>query len=320
MERLRELPCRGEPVGRRAGQRLGYHLLERWGHRFARLVHRTRAFGETAHEDHLGGGPRERRLADQHLVEHAPEAVDVGPAVEAAFAGGLLGAHIRRRAHRHPGLGELLLGHQAPCDAKVGHQGRAVLRQQDVLRLDVAVDHAVLVGVFEGAGRFAGDLHGVVQRQLALAAEPVAQRLALDVGHGEPELSGSLARVEHGQDVGVLQPGGKVDLAEEPLRPEARGQLGVKHLERDGAAVLEVLRQPDRSHATAAELALERVLAGQVCLNLLAQIGQWCLMGWRSGGLAAPYDTPGRALGPGRWGITQLQPGGRAQCCAILLS
>ena len=47
-----------------------------------------------------------------------------------------------------PGLGELVapgLAHR-PGDAEVGHQGVAVL-EQDVLRLDVAVDDAVLVGV-----------------------------------------------------------------------------------------------------------------------------------------------------------------------------
>ena len=57
----------------------------------------------------------------------------------------------------------------------------------------------------------------------------------------------------------MLEPGGEPDLALEALGAERGGQLGVEHLERDRAVVLEVLGQVDRGHAAAPELALERV-------------------------------------------------------------
>ena len=53
------------------------------------------------------------------------------------------------------------------------------------------------------------------------------------VGHGELQSSGNFARIQHGEDVGVLQAGGEADLAEETLGAERGGELGVKHLERD---------------------------------------------------------------------------------------
>ena len=68
-----------------------------------------------------------------------------------------------------------------------------------------------------------------------------------------------VARVEHREDVGVLQPGGEADLALEALGAEGGGELGMEHLERDRAVVPEVAREVDRGHAPAAELALERV-------------------------------------------------------------
>ena len=53
-------------------------------------------------------------------------------------------------------------------DAEIGDQRVAAL-QQDVLRLDVAMDHAVRVRVVERVGHFAGDAHRVVDRQLPFA-------------------------------------------------------------------------------------------------------------------------------------------------------
>ena len=57
----------------------------------------------------------------------------------------------------------------------------------------------------------------------------------------------------------MLEPGGHADLAQEALGAERGGELGVEHLERDRAVVLEVVREIDRGHAAAAELALEHV-------------------------------------------------------------
>ena len=67
-------------------------------------------------------------------------------------------------------------------DAEVGDDGVAAL-EQDVLRLDVAVDDAVGVGVAQRVGDLAGDLERVVDGELLFAVEPVAEGLALDEGH-----------------------------------------------------------------------------------------------------------------------------------------
>ena len=121
----------------------------------------------------------------------------------------------------------------------------------------------MVVGVVEGAGGLDRDAERVVERELALAAEPVAEALALDEGHGEPEPASGLARIVDGQDVGMLQPGGEADLALEPVGAERGGELGEEDLERDGAVVAEVVRQVDDGHAAAAELALDGVAVGE---------------------------------------------------------
>ena len=143
--------------------------------------------------------------------------------------------------------------------AEVGDERVAVPREQQVLRLDVAVDHVLAVGVLEGLGRLAGDAERILQRQLPLPPKAVPQALALDVRHGEPEPAGGLAGVEDREDVRVLEPGGEPDLALEPLRAHGGGELRVEHLQGYGPVVLEVAGKVDRGHAPAAELPLERV-------------------------------------------------------------
>ena len=146
-------------------------------------------------------------------------------------------------------------------------------REQDVVGLDVAVHDAVPVRVVQRLGYLAGEPDGVLDRQLHFALQPVAQALALDVGHRVPEPACCLARVEHGQDVRVLEPGRGLDLAQEALRAEHRAEFGVEHLERDGPVVPEVAGEVHGGHAAAPELALERVAVGQGGLQSIEVVG-----------------------------------------------
>ena len=61
----------------------------------------------------------------------------------------------------------------------------------------------------------------------------------------------------------MLQVGRDLDLGEEAIHAEHRAELGLEHLERDLALVLDVLREVDGRHAAFAELALDGVAAGE---------------------------------------------------------
>src|SRR5439155_18125764 len=69
--------------------------------------------------------------------------------------------------------------------------------------------------------------------------------------------------IEQRHDVRMIEPGGQVDLAHEPIRTELQGQLRAEHLDGDPAVVSYVVRQVDGGHATLAELELDRVAAGE---------------------------------------------------------
>ena len=91
----------------------------------------------------------------------------------------------------------------------------------------------------------------------------MAQRLALDVGHRVKQQTTRDTRVEQGQDVGVREAGGDLDLAQEAFGSERLGELGPEHLEGYPALIAVVDRQVDDRHAAAAELALERVATAE---------------------------------------------------------
>ena len=132
-------------------------------------------------------GAGEGRLAGQHLEQHAAP-----------------GCRDRcgrpRRRPRMPARGSCRSACRRPCpvwvsepsraqclaDAEVGHHRRALV-EQDVLGLDVAVDHLVAVGVVERGGDLAGDGQGIGQRKLPLPLEPLPERAALHVGHDVEE-------------------------------------------------------------------------------------------------------------------------------------
>jgi hypothetical protein len=79
--------------------------------------------------------------------------------------------------------------------------------------------------------------------------------------------------------VGVLEPGGELDLAEKALGAEGAGQLGVEHLEGDGAVVAEVLREVDGGHAATSELADQAVTVGQGVAQSVRRLTQAGLRG-----------------------------------------
>ena len=57
----------------------------------------------------------------------------------------------------------------------------------------------------------------------------------------------------------MVEPRRELDLAKKAIGAERGSEIGMKNLERDDAIVLAVLREIDRRHPAAAELAIDRV-------------------------------------------------------------
>src|SRR4051794_19208678 len=98
---------------------------------------------------------------------------------------------------------------------------------QDVLGLQVAMDHAVRMRVPQRARDTARDANHIVDGELMFAVELRAQRLSLHERHDIEQESVGLAAVEQGKEVRVLQMRGYADLAEKSLDAEHRAQFGL---------------------------------------------------------------------------------------------
>ncbi len=145
-------------------------------------------------------------------------------------------------------------------DAKIRDDGLP-LEQEDVLGLDVAMHDAACVRVVQRLGHVADDLEGVVDREASLALQPLAQRLAAHEGHYVEEVSPRVPRVEQGHDVRMAQPRRDLDLAKKPVGAYGASELRIEHLDRDLAAVADVVSEIDGRHPAPADLALDPVTA-----------------------------------------------------------
>src|SRR5687767_14823440 len=109
-----------------------------------------RRTSESFRNDALRGRSGEWRVATHHLVDRARETELVALPVELGLAARLLGAKVRGGADRDAGASERLSSRRRDRlgDPEVQDEGLAVLKH-DVLRLDVAMHHALAVREIE---------------------------------------------------------------------------------------------------------------------------------------------------------------------------
>ena len=161
------------------------------------------------------------------------------------LAGGLLGAHVSRRSEHlalegHGDLARLALG-----QAEV-HQARgAGLVDHDVGRLDVAMDHPLLVGIIQGVGQRGDQLgrlapRGPANRKLVRQRRPL-HKLAYEVRYAV-----RLTDVVNRHDRRVLKLGHAAGLALEAIEILTGGEIPrPRYLDRNHAVQLGIAGHVD---------------------------------------------------------------------------
>ncbi len=102
-------------------------------------------------------------------------------------------------------------------DAEVDQPGAAVGREQHVSRLDVAMDHAALVGVEERLGDVGRDARRLAWLERTGSRDPGAQRLAVHELHDQRRRLAGRIHVVDVHDHRMRQAGGGARLGRQAL-------------------------------------------------------------------------------------------------------
>jgi hypothetical protein len=215
----------------------------------------------------------ERELSAQHLPGHHAEAELVGRRT-GGVAAELLGSHVGGGTQHGPGTGEAVSEGLEPRDgarvafqrrdalllldsreAEVHHANAAVVADHDVLGLEVAVQEPDVVGCDHASSRAEQHVENLRPGSGRRRA-PGLERLALDELHGHPDAPSMGPDVVNRDDVGVLQLGQRLGLAQQSC-PMLGGSLAFagleEQLEGDLAVELGIVCGVDHPHAPGAQ-------------------------------------------------------------------
>ena len=141
-------------------------------------------------------------------------------------------------------------------DPEVGDLRLALVVDDHVLRLDVAVDDPAPVRVAERLQDLLGEVDRDVRRQRAALAHELLQRAPVDQLHRDVGRPVPLGAVEDADDVRVREPRRGLRLAPEALAElRVLGEAPAQQLQRHAAAEHLVLGAPDLGHAARARAA-----------------------------------------------------------------
>ena len=249
----------------------------------------------------------------------------------------LLGGHVGRRAQDRAAGRHLDVGLDPLGQAEVGDVGVAFGVDQDVRRLQIAVENAAHVGVVDRLGRLGQERRrgpgiGLERGELLGEVAP------LDQLHAEIALAVVLADLVDRDDPRVIEQGDGLGLVLEASQLGVVGQnSGLDHLERDGPVEADLPGLVDDAHAAAAQLFLNLVVAEVADGGAARQVARGPVAVGRAGwvvGVGRPVaggvgrgrccvgDRPG-SVRPGRLGVARRRLGrvagarGGRHCCGV---
>ena len=156
-----------------------------------------------------------RGPAGEGLEQDAAERVDVGARSD-RHSLDLLRCRVVDRAHPRAGARQPADRAGVLRQAEVGQIYVVLAGQQDVGRLDVAMDQVALVRSVKGTCNLTDEMHRARGRQRS-AVDGLAQVRSLHPAHRDVESAVGLARLVHRDDVRVIDRRGDHPLAPEPL-------------------------------------------------------------------------------------------------------
>ncbi len=227
-------------------------------------------------------------LTGDREIEDRPQTVHVRSLVRETRVLLLLRRAIAQRQQLLAGYREFVLfGPHQPCEPEVYDLRLARLVEQNVARLEVPVNDAILVGIGNGPANLDQQTDGIDHRELAIAGDVLIQRKrrrreagdplhrlirrarrhavgAGDIFHHDVRAVGILPQGVHMDNIDVVESGNRARLLQKSLAQALDSlRLPVEPLDRHIAAKAPVTRQIDHAHSTVTDTAHHRILAEQ---------------------------------------------------------
>ena len=163
-------------------------------------------------------------MAGQHFVRHDPERILIRRGFRRLRVA-LLGTHVRRRSDDDAGMFlRFVLVFGDLRDTEIGHDRVALAVDEDVRRLDVAVDHVPPVGVVQRAADHEQESAHHRDRQRPGGADDVLERPPVYEFHHEVVQIVVVADAVDRDDVRVIERGDRSRLLLEALDHPLPGQ------------------------------------------------------------------------------------------------
>ena len=223
----------------------------------------------------------ERRLACKQFVEHRAESIHInGRGESRILPSGLLRRDVRRRAQHCERVGDLRFAFNELRETKVREQRFIVRVEENVRRLDVAVQDAALMRVMhcarelrnEAGGAFAIKRRrdalgrwrrgGVLASRSSMPCQPIREAAALDQLHAKEVPSIVFADFVNRNDVGMVQAGDGFCFDAEAFEEIRRSKFpGEDELDGDHTIQRSLPRAIDNTHPTPRDRRQQLVIA-----------------------------------------------------------
>jgi hypothetical protein len=250
-----------EAVRRIFGVQPGDERFQPGGHVGVELAGRPgRVLADALHHRHHAAGTK-RRPPGAERVQDAAQAEQVGAVVHGA-AVGLLRRHVIGGASDDAALCQAGVLHRAGQAEVSDLDAPAALGQQDVGRLDVAVDQPLFVGGVQTGGDLQADAQHLPDRRRPVPFEMAFERGTVDELHDQVRHGPGVLDGVNADNVVVADRGGDPGLADEALVGRvAVGQVRGQHLDGDDTLQPLVERLEDDAHAALADDSQHLVMA-----------------------------------------------------------
>jgi hypothetical protein len=152
--------------------------------------------------------------AREQAIEGTTKAIDIAAGIGIVGVRRLLGGHVVDRAHHRAGVGKLMIGGVGRAvesgQAHVENLDHALVIEQEVGRLDVAMDDATAVSIGQATSSLQYVVGSIGYREWAMFLDEDREVLAVDVFHDQIPDAALHASVVGMHDVRVAELGGSL--------------------------------------------------------------------------------------------------------------